>query len=61
MDKCFYNVVGIVNQSVIFDNQMIVFFFYNFFGVNDVFYYGCFYGKRGDGWCVSIRNGNDWL
>lgn len=61
MDKCFYNAVGIANQSVILDNQMIASSFYNFFGVNDAPHYGRLHGKRGDGWCASTRNGNDWL
>ena len=35
--------------------------FYGWNGYNDQPYYGRLHGNRGDGWCASTANGNDWL
>ena len=61
IDKCFCNAIGVANQSVIPDNQMKASSFYHSPGVYDAPHYGRLHGNRGDGWCASTGNGNDWL
>ena len=53
--------MGVANQSVIPDNQMTASSFYYKYGANDAPHYGRLHGNRGDGWCASTANGNDWL
>ena len=35
--------------------------FYDNYGAYDAPHYGRLHGNRGDGWCASTANGNDWL
>ncbi|KAL9954064.1 hypothetical protein ACROYT_G041555 [Oculina patagonica] len=58
-NNCFYNPIGVADQSTIPDNQMTA---SSRYGNNYQAAYGRLHGDRGDGWCAKEPNRtDDWL